>query len=367
MKRFTAFLKKEFLHIFRDNRTLMILIGMPVVQVILFGFAITNEVNHAAIGVLDRSHDRLAKELTYKILASDYFSLSQTLRNTREMDEAFKQGDIKVALVIGEDFEKNFASTQPAAIQLLADASDPNMANTLIAYLSAIIMNFQSQQLSGQPDGIINVETRMIYNPQMKSSFYFVPGVVAVLLMLISAMMTSVAIAREKEFGNMEILLVSPLKPVLIILGKSVPYIFLALVDAFIILLIGFTVFDMPAEGGWILLTFELLLFISTSLAIGILISTVAENQQAALLMSMMGLLLPTILLSGFIFPVESMPSILQLLSNLVPAKWFIGILKSILLKGSGWSAVWDETLILAGMTVFFILLSVKNFKTKLA
>jgi ABC-2 type transport system permease protein len=367
MKIFFAFVKKEFYHIFRDKRTLVILLGMPIIQVTLFGFAITNEVNHAPIVILDYSRDAATTEITNKILASGYFKLSGYLSSASELEEIFKQGKVKLAVVYGADFNQKLLTLQSPSIQLITDASDPNIGSTVIAYASSIISNFQQEKFGGGTK-LLNVatESRMLYNPSLNSTFYFVPGVITVLLMLISAMMTSITIAREKEFGTMEILLVSPLKPAVIIAGKSIPYIFLALTNAVVILVLGSVVFKMPIEGNLALLLLELLLFVTTSLSLGILISTIANNQLTALMMSLMGLMLPTILLSGFIFPLESMPWILQAISNLIPARWFIIIIKNIMLKGVGWSVVWQETLILMGMTMAFILLSVKNFNTRL-
>lgn len=367
MHTFKAFVKKEFLHIFRDVRTLVILFGMPVVQVTLFGFAITDEVNHAPLAIFDKSRDYVTREISDRLFASGYFQPAAYVESDEQLEEAFKQGRVKMGVVFENNFAKKLSTGESPAIQFIADGSDPNIASTMVAYASAIV---NSSGEFGDPKAAqfrIIPETSMLYNPALDSAYYFVPGVITVLMMLISAMMTSIAIAREKEMGNMEVLLVSPVKPVTIIVGKSIPYVALALADALIILAIGAIVFRMPLEGNLMLLLFELLLFVATSLALGIFISTAANNQQTAMMMSLMGLMLPTILLSGFIFPVESMPAILQALSNIIPARWFIIIIKDIMLKGVGWEIVWKETLILTGMLFVFIALSIKNFKTRLA
>jgi ABC-2 type transport system permease protein len=367
MKSFLAFVKKEFYHIFRDVRTLVILFGIPVVQVTLFGFAITNEVNNAPIMILDHSNDAVTREITSKMVASEYFRFSGYLSSAGELEETFKQGKVKLAVIFGPDFAQKLSTRQSPAIQLVADASDPNIGSAVITYASSIILAYQQEmQMEGARLFHVATESRMMYNPALNSTYYFVPGVITVLLMLISAMMTSITIAREKESGTMEVLLVSPLRPAVIIAGKSVPYVFLALINAVTILVIGSVVFKMPIEGNLTLLLLQLLLFVTTSLSIGILISTLANNQLTALMMSLMGLMLPTILLSGFIFPVESMPRILQVISNIVPARWFIIIIKNIMLKGAGLSVVWQETLVLLGMTIVFIWISVKNFSTRL-
>jgi ABC-2 type transport system permease protein len=368
MKQFLAFLKKEFLHIIRDKRTLFILFGMPIAQVILFGFAITNEVNQAKITILDKSKDKETRAIIDKMLSSGYFEVTQMIESGWQLEEVFQKGKIKAAVVFEPDFGGKLNDNHHAVVQIIADATDPNIASTLVNYISNIILSYQQSINRGQQLPLqIVPEVRMIYNPVLDSTFYFVPGVIAVILMLVSAMMTSITIAREKELGNMEILLVSPLRPITIILGKSLPYVALALINAITILIIGFFVFGMPILGSMPLLMLELLLFICTSLALGIFISSVVETQQVALLISLMALMLPTILLSGFIFPLESMPSILQIISHAVPARWFIVIVKGIMLKGAGLETLWDETLILLGMTALLVLLSIKKFKIRLA
>ncbi len=367
MKRFIGFIKKEFYHIFRDKRSLFILFGMPIVQVLLFGFAITNEINNVDIAILDHSKDATTKEIINKIAASKYFSIKQFIDNEAAIETAFKKGQIKAVLNFEKDFGKKIVAEGKATVQILTDATDPNTANTISNYVSSILQNYQREinkdvQLAFQ----IVPKTRLIYNPELKSVFMFVPGVMTIILMLVSAMMTSISITREKELGTMEILLVSPLKPFQVIVGKVVPYIFLAVINAIIIILLSIFVFRMPVQGSFILLGAESVLFIINALSLGILISTVSASQQTAMMVSLMGLMLPVILLSGFIFPINSMPFPLQVISNIIPAKWFIIILKGIMLKGVGLAFVWKETLILMGMTLFFIVLSVKKYKIRL-
>ncbi|WP_143307470.1 ABC transporter permease [Chitinophaga vietnamensis] len=368
MHQFFVFVRKEFYHIFRDRRTLLILFGMPVVQIILFGFAITNEIKHAKIAVLDESRDACSQRLVQQMAASGYFEVATYLRNNKEIETAFKKGDIKMVLVIPPKFGENFFHQHRAPVQLLADAGDPNTATTLLNYATAIIGSYQ-QELSRQSELPLAIDTtvRMLYNPELKSVFMFVPGVMTLILLLVSAMMTSITITREKELGTMEILLVSPLPPAMIIIGKVIPYILLAFINAVVILCMGVWIFGMPVKGSLLLLLAECVLFVLTALSLGILISTLTNTQQTAMMASMMGLLMPTVLLSGFVFPVESMPRPLQILSNVMPAKWFIIILKNIMLKGEGLKGVWMQTAILAGMTVFFVGLSIRNFKIRLS
>lgn len=367
MKRFLGFIKKEFYHILRDKRSLFILFGMPVVQVVLFGFAITNEINNVTIAILDESKDYRTQELIQKISNSPYFEITEQLESTKDIEPAFKKGIIKAVLLFENDFSKNFTKKGIGKIQVISDATDPNTANTITNYISSILRTYQVENTNNlQPTHQIITKSRMLYNPELKSVFMFVPGVMTIILMLVSAMMTSISISKEKELGTMEVLLVSPIKPAQVIVGKVVPYIFLSIFNALIIILLSVFIFKMPIQGSFLLLGLESVLFIITSLALGILISTVAETQQTAMMISLMGLMLPTILLSGFIFPVESMPKILELLSNIVPAKWFIIIIKGIMIKGVGFGFIWKETLILLGMTLFFIVMSIKKYKTRL-
>jgi ABC-2 type transport system permease protein len=367
MKTFLAFITKEFIHILRDKRTLLVLLGMPVVQIILFGFTITNEITNANIAVLDRSKDGETQKITNRLLSSNYFRLQSNIYSTEEAESLFRKGKIKMVVVFPENFAKQLERERKAQIEIITDASEPNTASMLNAYTMAIIndYNLEKMQQTGLPIQV-GAETQMLYNPQQKGVFMFVPGVITIILMLICTMMTSIAITREKENGTMEILLVSPLKSFMIIIGKVVPYIVLSLLIAFIILLMGVTVFGMPIRGSYLLLFLEITLFIITTLSLGIFISTKTSSQQTAMMISMGGMLLPTILLSGFIFPVESMPAILQWISNVVPAKWFVIIIKSIMIKGIGIAYIWKETLILVGMAVVLIFASIKSFKTRL-
>lgn len=347
---------------------MVILFGMPVVQVLLFGFAITNDINNAHIAILDHSKDVVTREITRKLLSSHYFILDRYLKSNNQIKSAFKKGEIKEVVIFERDFAKKLETENIARIQLILDATEPNTANILNAYTTGIVNSYvlnQLQQESAIPISI-NVETTMLYNPELKSVYMFVPGVITVLLMLVSAMMTSISITREKELGTMEAILVSPLKPSHIIVGKVAPYVLLSFINLLSILLLAFFVFGMPVKGNLALLLAESLLFIIMALAMGILISTVSHSQQQAMLLSMFGLMLPTILLSGFIFPVENMPLVLQYLSDIMPSKWFIIIIKNIMLKGVGLTYFWKETLIIFLMTLFFIGMSIKKFKIRL-
>ena len=367
MKRFIGFIKKEFYHIFRDKRSLFILFGMPIAQIMLFGFAITNEINNVDIAILDHSKDAATKEIIQKIAASKYFSVHQFIEQESDIEDVFKKGKVKAVLNFEKDFSKKLVTKTSATIQIITDATDPNTANTISNFVNSILQKYQKQLNKNVAINYqIIPQTRMSYNPELKSVFMFVPGVMTIILMLVSAMMTSISITREKELGTMEILLVSPLKPIQVIIGKVVPYVFLSVINAIVIILLSIFIFKMPVQGSLLLLGFESVLFIVNALALGILISTISETQQTAMMISLMGLMLPVILLSGFIFPITSMPLPLQVISNIIPAKWFIIILKAIMLKGVGIAFIWKETLILIGMTLFFMGLSVKKYKIRL-
>ena len=363
-----AFIKKEFLYIFRDYRTMLILFGMPLVLVLLFGFAITNDINNAHIAILDNSKDVVTREITRKLLSSHYFILDRYLKSDKEIKPAFRKGEIKEVVVFEKDFAKKIKTEGKAHVQLILDASDPNTANILYSYTKGIINTYVFRKLTRE-GGIplrVNIQSTMLYNKELKSVYMFVPGIITVILMLVSAMMTSISITREKELGTMEALLVSPVKPGIIILGKVIPYVVLSFINLIIILLLSLFVFGMPMNGSMALLLGESLLFLFMSLSLGILISTVSKTQQQAMMLSMFGLMLPTILLSGFIFPIENMPVVLKLLSDIMPGKWFIIIIKNIMLKGIGITYFWKETLIILAMTLLFVGLSIKRFSIRL-
>lgn len=368
MKQFLSFVKKEFLHALRDRKTLLILFGLPIVQILIFGFALTNEVKNSKILIVDHARDLATLQLIAKIEASRYFEIEKEILQPREIEAAFKEGKIKMAVIFPENFNHDLLHQNKSTIQLICDASDPNIANTLSNYITAIVGDYQNEinQNAALPYQIIP-ETRMLYNPQLKGVHNFVPGVMALVLMLVCVMMTAISIVKEKEFGTMEVLLVSPFKPILVIVSKAIPYLILSLVNVASILLLSVLVLELPINGSILLLFAESTLFIITCLSIGILISIRVESQQIAMLISMMGMLLPTLLFSGFMFPIENMPWPLQVLSNIVPAKWFYIIIKSVMIKGLGFQAIWMETLILFCMSAFLILLSLKNFKIRLA
>jgi ABC-2 type transport system permease protein len=368
MKLFATFLKKEFAHVLRDRKTLLILFGMPIMQILIFGFALTNEVKNSKIVVVDNAKDALTQKIIARIEASRYFEIQEAMMNANQIQSAFQKGDIKIAVVFPADFNKELLHEHTAQMQVIVDASDPNTANTLTNYISAIVQDIQTEmEETNLSPYRIEPQTKMLYNPQLKGVHNFVPGVIALVLMLVCVMMTAVSIVREKEMGTMEILLVSPFKPIMVMVSKAIPYLILSLINVASILLLSVFVLELPVNGSVLLLFAESTLFIITCLTLGIFISVKTNSQQVAMLISLMGMLLPTILFSGFMFPIENMPKALQMLSNIVPAKWFYIIVKSIMIKGVGFSGIWKETLVLCGITVFLLALSLKSFKTRLA
>lgn len=367
MKQFLSFVRKEFYHVFRDKKTLLMLFGLPIAQIILFGFALTNEVKNAKIVVCDYAKDHASQRITDKLEASRQFEIEKTIVSHQQIENAFKKGNIKLAIVFPANFNKELLHLNHAQVQIIADASDPNTANTLSSLATRIIMDYQ-QELT-QTSGIyyrIVPEVRMLYNPELKGGTNFVPGVMALVLMLICVMMTAVSIVKEKESGTMEVLLVSPFNPFLVIISKAIPYLFLSLINLTVILVLSVALLEMPINGSVLLLFAESTLLIITALSLGLLISNVAQSQQTAMLISMMGMMLPTMLFTGFMFPLENMPYPLQIIANFVPSKWYYIIVKSIMIKGLGFSAIWKETLILIGMICFLLTVSIRRFKIRL-
>ena len=361
MKQFIAFVRKEFFHIFRDRRTMLILLGMPVVQIILFGFAISTEVKNVRVAVLDPNNDVMTRHIVDRINASEYF-----IHSPQEVEKAFREGDTDLAIVFGTQFADRLYAGD-AEIQLITDATDPNMATTQVNYATGIIASVQQEMMpAGVSVPTIVPDVKLLYNPQMKSTYNFVPGVMGLILMLICAMMTSISIVREKETGTMEILLVSPVRPLFVILSKAVPYFVLSFINLITILLLSVYVLHVPVAGSLFWLIVVSLLFIFVSLALGLLISSVTRTQVAAMLASGLILMMPTMILSGMIFPIESMPLVLQVISDVLPARWYIQAVRKLMIEGVDVAFVVKEIIILAFMAIVLITISFKKFKNRL-
>ena len=383
MKQFIAFVRKEFYHIFRDRRTMLILLGMPVVQIILFGFAISTEVRNVRVAVLDPSNDVMTRRIIDQLEASEYFKIERLVHSPEELETVFREGDADMAVVFSPQFMDDMYSGD-AQVQLVADATDPNMATTRTNYASGVIASVQQEMLreilsksqaasmssgvsaASSSGGTLVPDLKLLYNPQMKSTYNFVPGVMGLILMLICAMMTSISIVREKETGTMEILLVSPVRPLFVILSKAVPYFVLSFVNLVTILLLSVYVLEVPVAGSLFWLIAVSLLFIFVSLALGLLISSVTRTQVAAMLASGLILMMPTMILSGMIFPIESMPLVLQGISAILPARWYIQAVRKLMIEGVDVTLVMQEIGILALMAVVLITIRFKKFKNRL-
>lgn len=367
MKQFRSFVKKEFCHIFRDKRTMLILLVMPVVQLVIFGFAINTEVKNARMAVFDPSNDEVTRRIVELFEANAYFTVAEELTSPGRITDVFKSGRIDLVLVFPENFAADLVQTGRAPVQLLADGAEPNQASLQVAYAQNILAGYARENVQpGKPSFRIVPELKMLYNPQQKSAYNFVPGVMGMILLLICAMMSSVAIVREKETGTMEVLLASPLEPVYIILAKLVPYFVISAVDLALILLLAVFVLHVPVAGSLFWLVAVALLYILAALSLGLLISTLVNSQLAAMLGSGMVLMIPTVLLSGIVFPIESMPEVLQYLSAIVPARWFVEAVRKLMIQGADVQYVLRDFLVIGGMTGVFLAVAWKKFKIRL-
>jgi ABC-2 type transport system permease protein len=345
---------------------MLVLFIMPIIMLILFGFAIRNEVEKAPFAVLDLSEDETTRRMVQKLKASDNLAFKGKLASQSQIESLLRKGVVKEVVVFEENFSEKLESQKNPSVQLILDGSDPNTAQIIVQYTKAVLQDF-SEGRTIRNSGLGLVPTvRMLFNPELESVNMFVPGLIAVILMLISTLMTSISLTREKETGSMEVLLVSPLRSYHIILGKVTPYLVLSIVNVISVLGLAVLVFDIPFRGSWFLFLTESVVFIITALALGVLISTVSNNQQTAMMLALAGLLLPTVMLSGFIFPISSMPAVLQWISTLVPARWFLVIVRGIMLKGIGLQMLWMETLVLIGMTLIFVGVSIQKFSNRL-
>ncbi|MBQ9499321.1 MAG: ABC transporter permease, partial [Bacteroidaceae bacterium] len=346
MKQFVSFIIKEAKHILRDKRTMLILFGMPVVMMLLFGFAITTDVKNVRTVVVTSQVDHLTHQAVGRLAASEYFNIVATAPTPQEAEGLIRSQKADLAIV----FDTDFASKR-GGVQYIVDSSDPNMAQQWTTYAQAIIQqellasarnNSQSSILNSQSP---KVNTKMLYNPQMKSAYNFVPAIMGMLLMLICAMMTSISIVREKEKGTMEVLLVSPVRPLMVIIAKAIPYLVLAFAVLIVILLMARFVLQVPLEGSLFWILAVSVLYILLALSLGLLISNVAQTQLVALLMSAMLLLMPVVMLSGMLFPVESMPTILRWIAAVVPPRYYIAAMRKLMIMGVGIGDVLQEVL----------------------
>ena len=364
--RIYAILRKEFIHILRDPRSLVIVFLLPILMVLLYGHAITFDIRDIRLGLLDQDRTPAARELVEGLVSSDYFRLTGVLESREEIGEAFLHRRMVAVLIIPQGFAAALGSQPQSEVQVIIDGSNANTATVAMNYLKAYFVT-RSLQLNAQVMRTpIELQPRVWYNPDLKSVNFIVPGLVAVILMLICALLTSVTVARERETGTMEQILVSPVRSLEIIAGKTLPYILLGLLDGIVVVVFAWLWFGVPFRGEPLWLLGYALIFIYTCLSFGIFVSARVPNQQMALMMTMVSTLLPAILLSGFIFPLASLPKLLQALSYIVPAKYFLVIIRSIMLKGIAGPLLWQPALFLVLFGTLLILISVKRFKINL-
>ena len=346
MKQFISFVIKESRHILRDKRTMLILFGMPVVLMLIFGFAITTAVRNVRTIVVTSQMNPQIQAAVERLAASEYFTITTTVPTPKDAELLIRNQKADLAIVFSKDH----------AIQFIVDGADPNMAQQWTNYATGVMMNMQGTL----------VNSKMLYNPQMRSAYNFVPAIMGMLLMLVCAMMTSISIVREKERGTMEVLLVSPIRPLMIIIAKAVPYLVLAFAILITILLMARFVLDVPLQGSLVWIFVVSTTYILLALSLGLLISNIATSQLMALLISAMVLLMPIVMLSGMLFPIESMPTILQWLSAIVPPRYYIEAMRKLMIMGVGIQEVTREITVLTGMTLFLLAVSLKKFKTRL-
>ena len=351
MKEFISFVIKEAKHILRDKRTMLILFGMPVVMMLLFGFAITTDVKNVRTVVVTSQMDHQTRQAVERLSQSEYFTITATVGTPREAERLIRSQQADMAVVFASDF-----ASRKSGLQLIVDGSDPNMAQQWTNYAQQTMSNVQSSMFN----------VKMLYNPQMKSAYNFVPAIMGMLLMLICAMMTSISIVREKERGTMEVLLVSPVRPLTIIIAKAVPYLVLAFAILIVILLMARYVLGVPLAGSLFWIIAISTLYILLALSLGLLISSIAQTQLVALLLSAMVLLMPVVMLSGMMFPVESMPQILQWIAAVVPPRYYIDAMRKLMIMGVGIGEVMKEVTILAVMTALLLAVALKKFNVRL-
>lgn len=351
MKQFKSFVIKETRHILRDKRTILILFGMPVVMMLIFGFAITTDVKNVRTVVVTSQMDLQTQRAVERLSQSEYFTITQTVNTPKDAEHLIRNQKADMAIVFAPDF-----ASKHRGIQIIVDGADPNMAQQWTNYATNVITNM--------PGGVVNA--KLLYNPQMRSAYNFVPAILGMLLMLVCAMMTSISIVREKERGTMEVLLVSPVRPLMIIIAKVVPYLVLAFAILTTILIMARYVLDVPLAGSIVWIYVVSTIYIILALSLGLLISTIATTQLMALLLSAMVLLMPIVMLSGMLFPVESMPEVLQWIAALVPPRYYIQAMRKLMIMGVDISNVVREISILSAMALFLMIVALAKFKKRL-
>lgn len=351
MKQFISFIIKEAKHIVRDKRTMLILFGMPIIMMLLFGYAVRNDVRNVRTVIVMSNTDYITQQAVDRLSASEYFTITQVVATPVEAEQAIRDQKADLAIVFGKDYASGHSD-----LQFIVDGADPNMAQQWTQYANAVITN--------PNNGLVN--TKLLYNPQMKSAYNFVPAIMGTLLMLVCAMMTSISIVREKERGTMEVLLVSPVRPILIVIAKVIPYLVLAFIILIVILLMANSLLGVPLQGSvfWIFLISTI--YILLALSLGLLVSNIAKTQLVALLLSAMVLLMPIVMLSGMFFPIESMPKVLQYVSAIIPTRYYTSAMRKLMIMGVGVRQVMHEMIVLICMLIGLLGLSLAMFNKRL-
>ena len=351
MKQFISFIIKEAKHIVRDKRTMLILFGMPIIMMLLFGYAVRNDVRNVRTVIVMSNTDYVTQQAVDRLSASEYFTITQVVATPIEAEQAIRDQKADLAIVFGKDYASGHSD-----LQFIVDGADPNMAQQWTQYANAVITN--------PNNGLVN--TKLLYNPQMKSAYNFVPAIMGTLLMLVCAMMTSISIVREKERGTMEVLLVSPVRPILIVIAKVIPYLVLAFIILIVILLMANSLLGVPLQGSvfWIFVISTI--YILLALSLGLLVSNIAKTQLVALLLSAMVLLMPIVMLSGMFFPIESMPKVLQYVSAIIPTRYYTSAMRKLMIMGVGVRQVMHEMIVLICMLIGLLGLSLAMFNKRL-
>ncbi len=365
MMSFKQIIFKEFIHISRDRQTLVIILLIPVLMLMLFGYAITLEMRNIPTWVVDQNRTPVSRQLINQIGANGFFHIRSVSYFTPDVNTLFQQRTVKCIIIIPYDYAQSLQDKPKVVVQVLIDASDPNVGNLIQKYLAAIASNITAK-INPFPYAAFTLEPRFLYNPDLKSVYFFVPGLVAVIMLLISALLSSIAIVREKETGTMEQISVTPIRSVDIVFGKLIPYLVVSLMSGVIVLLFAVVLFRVPLHGSLLLLLFAMLVYILTGLSLGLLISIQAKTQQIAMMMTMVITILPTTMLSGFMFPLDSMPIVFKYASTIIPATHFIQIIRGIMLKGTGIAELTIPFASLGFIALVLIVLSIKKFKLSL-
>lgn len=358
---------KELRHIRRDPRSLFVAIMLPLLMTMLYGYAVNLDIKNIKLAVLDQDHSRASRELAGSFYHTEYFVPALAPPDLMDPEQLLKRGDANAVLVIPPGFSEALTTWEQFQLGMLIDGADANVSAAVSNYANAVVTGFVLKHLplGAQAPGV-DLSVQVLYNPDLKSSHFFVPGLIAIILMMISALLTSVTVAREKETGTMEQLLTAPVTPKQIIIGKVIPYVGLALLDGMLVLLLALFHFGVPFNGSILLLFFFGVIYVIAALSLGVLISTLVKTQQVAMMASLTVTMLPSVMLSGFIFEIKNMPEILQYLTLLVPARFFLMIIRGIMLKGAGLDTLWPQALALVILTLVMLGVAVKKFKLKL-